>query len=74
MICKRCVLGLIAGNGVLSFEDYYRDTVMRLMRELDPDGVSRRRHHCLTRRIYLSKVYQYLKNKAFTRMILLTCN
>ena len=42
---------------------------MRLMRELDPDGVLRRRHHCLTRRIYLSKVHQYLNSIPTWRIV-----
>ena len=33
-----------------------RDTVMQLMKELDPDGVSERRKRRLKRRQYFSKV------------------
>ena len=34
-----------------------RDTVMELMRQLDPTGVVARQNHRLTRRVYFSKVY-----------------
>ena len=40
----------------------YRSTVMKILREVDPEGVKLRRKRRLKRRIYNSKVIVYHKD------------
>ena len=47
---------LLQAQTCLILASFHSDTVMCLMREIDPNGVNLRKSHRLCRRIYYSKV------------------